>query len=80
MIVKIRRFELKDGSAAVSPDGEYIHVNDIALALSSKKDEYARMSDHTKASGNEKYAFAYEMASEKMAEILDQIVRQGVVL
>lgn len=79
MSIKIRRFELKDGSAAVSPDGEYIHVNDITLALSSKKDDYAKMSDYLRASGDEKHAFAYEMASGKTAEILDQIVGKGVV-
>lgn len=71
---------MNGGAVSVSDDGEYMHVNDITLALSSKKDEYARMSDHMKASGNEKYAFAYEMVSEKMGEILDQIVRKGVVL
>ena len=43
MITKIRKFKLEPAGATISKDGEFIHINDIVLALKEERESLQLM-------------------------------------
>ena len=49
MIPKIRKFKLEPAGATISKDGEFIHINDIVLALKEERELLRSMLETNKS-------------------------------
>ena len=49
MIPKIRKFKLEPAGATISKDGEFIHINDIVLALKEERELLQSMLETNKS-------------------------------
>ena len=49
MIPKIRKFKLEPAGATISKDGEFIHINDIVLALKEEREVLQSMLETNKS-------------------------------
>ena len=49
MITKIRKFKLEPAGATISKDGEFIHINDIVLALKEERELLLSMLETNKS-------------------------------
>ena len=49
MITKIRKFKVEPAGATISKDGEFIHVNDIVLALKEERELLQSMLETNKS-------------------------------
>ena len=49
MIPKIRKFKLEPAGATISKDGEFIHINDIVLALKEERELIQSMLETNKS-------------------------------
>ena len=49
MITKIRKFKLEPAGATISKDGEFIHINDIVLALKEERELLQAMLETNKS-------------------------------
>ena len=49
MITKIRKFKLEPAGATISKDGEFIHINDIVLALKEEREVLQSMLETNKS-------------------------------
>ena len=49
MIPKIRKFKLEPAGATISKDGEFIHINDIVLALKEERELLLSMLETNKS-------------------------------
>ena len=49
MITKIRKFKLEPTGATISKDGEFIHINDIVLALKEERELLLSMLETNKS-------------------------------
>ena len=73
MITKIRKFKVEPAGATISKDGEFIHINDIVLALKEERESLQSMLEISKSltdEPREKYGYALEQKIELITNLI----------
>lgn len=76
MITKIRKFKLEPAGATISKDGEFIHINDIVLALKEERESLNSMLEMNKSRTDdwgEKYRYALEQKIELITNLIKHV-------
>jgi len=76
MITKIRKFKLEPAGATISKDGEFIHINDIVLALKEERESLNSMLEMNKSRTDdwgEKYGYALEQKIELITNLIKHV-------
>ena len=76
MITKIRKFKLEPAGATISKDGEFIHINDIVLALKEERESLQSMLEMNKSRTDdwgEKYSYALEQKIEMITNLIEHV-------
>lgn len=76
MITKIRKFKLEPAGPTISKDGEFIHVNDIVLALKEERESLQSMLEMNKSCTNvwdDKCGYALEQKIELITNLIKHI-------
>ena len=76
MIPKIRKFKLEPAGATISKDGEFIHINDIVLALKEERESLKLKLDMNKACNDdwdENCGYALEQKIEFITNLIKHI-------
>ena len=76
----MRRFKLKNGSATISKDGEFLHINDIMLLIIKERQSAQNMikvlpSPEEGGSWGKENRFAYEKQIEMLNELEQHIIK-----
>ena len=75
-MIKIRKFKLEPAGATISKDGEFIHINDIVLALKEERESLQSMFDMSKSLTDglgEKRGYALEQKIELITDLIKHI-------
>lgn len=78
--MKIRRFKIENGSAAISKDGEFLHINDVMLLLINERQSAQNMikvlpSPEKDDKWGEKSRFAYERQIDMLNKLEQHIIK-----
>ena len=81
MITKIRKFKVEPAGATISKDGEFIHINDIILALKEERESLKLKLEMNKACTDddlrEKRVYAFKQKIELLDALLIKFVKNG---
>ena len=81
MITKIRKFKVEPAGATISNDGEFIHINDIVLALKEERESLKLKLEMNKACTDddlrEKCVYALKQKIELLDALLIKFVKNG---
>ena len=80
MITKIRKFKLEPAGATISKDGEFIHINDIVLALKEERESLKlklEMENACTDDWGEKRVYALKQKIELLDALLIKFVKNG---
>lgn len=75
-MIKIRKFKVEPAGATISKDGEFIHINDIVLALKEERESLQSMLEMSKSltdNPREKYRYALEQKIELITDLIRHI-------
>ena len=75
-MIKIRKFKVEPAGATISEDGEFIHINDIVLALKEERESLQSMLEISKSltdEPREKYSYALEQKIELITDLIKHI-------
>ena len=77
---KMRRFKIENGSATISKDGEFLHINDIMLLIINERQSAQNMikvlpSPEKDDKWGEKSRFAYEKQIDMLNELEQHIIK-----
>ena len=75
-MIKIRKFKVEPAGATISKDGEFIHINDIVLALKEERESLQSMLEISKSltdEPREKYGYALEQKIELITDLIKHI-------
>ena len=76
MIPKIRKFKLEPAGATISKDGEFIHINDIVLALKEERELLQSMLETNKSCtdvGDEECGYVLKQKIEFITNLIKYI-------
>lgn len=75
---KMRRFKIENGSATISKDGEFLHINDIILLIIKERKSVQGMLNVLPTNEDEwvkKSKLAYERQINMLDELEDYIIK-----